>query len=208
MARGITNALKTATEAKVVYPIALVSLAFPSGTLRFWTGYGELVWDGQTWYGAGDLGEVSEIEEAVEVAAKGSTLRLNGIPTDIGAASLTENYQGRAAIMYLGSMDASGALVADPYPILSGRMDQIEKQDGGKTATLSLTVENRLVDLYRNRERRLTHEDQQTDYPGDKGFEFVNSLQNKQLLWGNSTTPTDAGTPTPPDDGDGNSSLN
>lgn len=203
MARDITSGLKTATEAKVVYPIALLSMAFPSATLRMWTGYGDLVWDGHTWTGAGDMGEVSEIEEAVELAAKGASLRLNGIPPDIAAASLTENYQGRACVLYLGAMSAAGALVANPYPILSGRMDQIEKQDQGKTASLQLTVENRLVDLNRNRERRLTDEDQQTDYPGDKGFEFVNSLQNKQLLWGNSTTPTDAGTQEPPDDGSG-----
>lgn len=203
MARGITTALKNATEAKTVYPIALLSMAFPSATLRMWTGYGDLVWGGYTWTGAGDMGEVSEIEEAVELSAKGSSLRLNGIPPDIAAASLTENYQGRPCILYLGAMTDEGVLVANPYPILSGRMDQIEKQDQGTSASLQLTVENRLVDLNRNRERRLTHEDQQTDYPGDKGFEFVNSLQNKQLLWGNSTTPTDAGTQQPPDDGGG-----
>lgn len=194
MARDITVGLKNATEAKVVYPIALLSLAFPSATLRLWTGYGPLTFDGNTWTGAGDMGEISEIEEAVELAAKGSSLRMNGLPPDIAAASLTENYSGRACVLYFGALNADGTLVADPYPILSGRMDQIEKQDAGKSASLQLTVENRLVDLNRNRERRLTDEDQQTDYPGDKGFEFVNSLQNKTLLWGNSTAAADTAT--------------
>jgi hypothetical protein len=207
MPRDLSADMVTATTAKVVYPIALVSLAFPSATLRMWTGYGVLSWDGHTWVGAGDLGEMSEIEEAVEVAAKGVTLRITGIPSDLAAASLTENYQGRAAVIYLGALNSGGQLYADPYPVLSGRMDVIEKQDGGKTASLTLTIENRLIDLNRNRERRLTDEDQKRDYPSDRGFEFVNSLQSKQLLWGNSTVPTDAGAQQPPDDGDGNTSL-
>lgn len=198
MSRAITTNLKNATEAKVVYPIALVALAFPSATYRFWTGYGELTWDGHTWYGTGELGSVSDIEEAVEVAAKGASLTLAGIPSDILAASLTENYQGRPAILYIGALDASGTLIVDPYAFLSGWMDVIETTDQGKTASVTINIENRLVDLNRNREKRQTHEQQTKDYPGDKGFEFVNSLQNKTLLWGNSTGTNPAGSEIPP----------
>jgi hypothetical protein len=32
--------------------------------------------------------------------------------------------------------------------------------------------------------RRYTQEDQQRDYPGDLGFQFVNSIQESQIFWG------------------------
>lgn len=200
MARDITTDLRTATESKVVYPIALLALEFPSATVRVWTGIGPLSWGGHTWTGAGDMGELSQIEETTEIAAKGLSVKLPGLPSDIAAASLTENYQGRAAKLYLGALNPDGTLVADPYLMLAGHMDQIEKEDSGVTSTLTITIENRLIDLNRNRERRLTDEDQKRDFPSDPSFEFVNALQNRTLLWGNASA-TGAGTATPPGDG-------
>jgi hypothetical protein len=58
--------------------------------------------------------------------------------------------------------------------------------EGGDTATITITAENRLLDLERVRVRRYTQEDQARDDVTDLGFEFVPALQDKEVLFGSS----------------------
>jgi cysteinyl-tRNA synthetase len=57
--------------------------------------------------------------------------------------------------------------------------------DDGQSAIITMTAENRLVDFRRVRELRYTDEEQKNLYPLDKGLEFVNSIQEKEVYWGN-----------------------
>jgi len=57
--------------------------------------------------------------------------------------------------------------------------------DDGQDATIGMTAENKLVDFRRPREVRYTDEEQKNLYSGDKGLEFVNSIQEKEIYWGN-----------------------
>lgn len=184
MARNLTTNLRNALTAQQVTPIMLFYADFPSGAVRAWTGYGNLSWASQTWAGVGDFGGVDKVEEASDQSAKGVVFSLSGIPSNLISAGLDDAYQGRTCALYIGALDASGAVVADPYLIFSGRMDVMEIEDGGETATVRLSGESRLIDLNRPRARRYTHEDQQIDYPGDLGLEYVAGLQDKQIYWG------------------------
>jgi len=56
--------------------------------------------------------------------------------------------------------------------------------DGSETATIQVTVENRLIEFERTRVRRYTAEDQKIDYPNDKGLEFVAEMAEKEIVWG------------------------
>jgi hypothetical protein len=49
---------------------------------------------------------------------------------------------------------------------------------------ISVRYENSLVDLQRVRVRHYTHEDQTFEHPTDMGFEYVATLQDKQITWG------------------------
>ena len=87
--------------------------------------------------------------------------------------------------MWLAFFDASGALIADPVQVFSGRVDVMQITDAGETADIKLTAENRLVDFERPQETRYyTDQDQQREYPGDKGFEFVTAIQEAVIVWG------------------------
>lgn len=182
--RIITTATKSAAIATETAPVLLCELEFPSSPVRVWSGYGTLSWDGKDFSGVATLGKVSEIEETSDVSAKGITLSLVGIPSDILALSFSENYQNRPGRLWLGFMNFSAVLIADPVRIFAGRMDVMSTDDNGETGTLKLTLENNLIDLARPRERRYTDEDQQIDYPGDRGLEYVAGLQNKEIYWG------------------------
>ena len=63
-------------------------------------------------------------------------------------------------------------------------MDLMTIADDGERANIGLTCENRLIDLNKPRIRRYTNSDQQSEFSGDTGFSFVESLQEKTIYWG------------------------
>jgi len=68
--------------------------------------------------------------------------------------------------------------------VFSGRMDVMSITEDGDSCTITMTAESRLIDLERPRLRRWTSEDQKGLDATDKGFEFVNSLQEASIKWG------------------------
>ena len=174
--------------------------------IRLWTGVGTLTLDdGTEWVGAGTLLSISDVEETAEMAVKGATVSLSGIPSEVISLALSEPYQGRVCNIYFGTFTQEGALLKQSgdyillqdgsqilvdigekgfNEIFSGYMDQMNIDESAETSTISVTVENRLVDLERARVARYTSNYQKSIYPDDRGLEFVESLQDKQIAWG------------------------
>jgi len=158
-----------------------IDLFFDSGTVRLWNGYGDLTFNSNTYTGGGNFLAVSSITEDSEISAKGVTVTLSSINSTILSYALNEDYQNRIIDIYVGTIDNG---TVSSYKAFSGRMDVMTITENGDTSDVSLTAESRLIDLERPRIRRNTTEDQKSLYPGDKGFEFVNSLQEAVLEWG------------------------
>lgn len=176
--------------------------------LYFWSGIGDLSLDGNTYTGAGDLLNISELRESSDIAAYGATLTLSGIPTSQIDLALAEPYQGRKAIVKFGTitggqgyilaedetpilLESGGKIILEgdtslthtAFTVFTGEMDQMNINYGPETVTISLEVESRLVDLERPRIRRYTDADQKSRYPGDEAFSFVTRIQNESLEW-------------------------
>jgi hypothetical protein len=73
--------------------------------------------------------------------------------------------------------------VADPLLVFVGRMDHMEVTDG-ETATVTLALENELAAWDKPRVRRFTDADQKSEYPNDRGFEFVTEAATRVVAWG------------------------
>jgi hypothetical protein len=67
-------------------------------------------------------------------------------------------------------------------------MDQMKIDDTGQTSTIELAVENKLIDLERPRVARFTSAYQKGIYPGDKGLDFLEDMQDRPLTWGKKTS--------------------
>lgn len=184
MARDLTTAYKAEVTAPVCRPFLLFQAFFDTETIRFWNGIGPLVYGGDTYTGAGNLLNLSNIDETTRVESRGITLKLSGIPSAMIAIALAENYQDRKVTVDIGFFDAAGAIVVSPYRFFSGKADVMEIQDGADTATISLSAENDIIILQRVNERRRTHEDQKLESATDTFFKNVTSLQNQQIVWG------------------------
>lgn len=210
MARNILQEIIDASTKASVVPFFAVELLFDSpNQLLFWSGYGDLTIDGQTYTGAGDLLKVSDVRESSDIAANGATLSMSGIPSELIALAINEPYQGRICKVKFGLIDyelaeeaflltedgeylttEAGELIdisvkqpANYFDLFVGYMDQMNIHEGPQYSTISLSVESKLIDLEKPNNARYTDNYQQSQYPGDLAFEFVNRIQGEDLTW-------------------------
>ena len=171
-------------------PIALFFTGtFATGPVYMWTGYGSVDWNGHTWLGIGTLGGIGPISEASKVEAKGFSVMLSGIDPTTLSNVLGEFVLGLPMTLYIAGLN-EGSIIAEPLTAFAGRMDKPTIDIDGKTATISINCESRFVDMNASVDRRYTADDQQRDFPGDLGFNFVNAIQEMTIYWGQSPTTT------------------
>lgn len=184
MVRDLTAGMITEIDAKELRPLFLVKAEFTSGDVNFWTGHGEITYNSETYTGAGNLLDVSNLAETQELIANGVDVTLTGLPSSLVALALSEPYQGRPLTIWFGCLDGAGTLIADPYMIFKGLMDVMVIEDDAQTAKITVAAESSLIALRDSKERRYTDEDQKSEYPEDEGFAFVALSQDVTLSWG------------------------
>ena len=145
------------------------------------------------YFGAGDLIDISEINEASDLTANGASIVLSGIKQSLLTLARDEPYQGRAVKVYFAALDDNGNLISSPVVMFSGFMDVMTITDAGETSSISVTIENKLIAFDKAKVRRYTNEDHKITYPDvngvsqDKGFEFVSKIQELDIYWGRAT---------------------
>lgn len=184
--RALTIEFKNAINEDVVRPIILFYANFPDGALRIWTGLGDLVWDGNTFTGAGTLIKYEPAVETIDTVAAGARVTLNGLDSSVISKALNTNYQGRDCQIWIGMFDSSKNIVSNPITSFRGILDSDEITDSLSSPSVTMSLENKLSDQLRSKVYRYTDQDQQTLHPNanDRGLEFVPSLQNAKIQWG------------------------
>ena len=184
MARDLSSGVVSHITASSLRPFIAVEIEFEDGFTRAWGGYGSIEIDGDEYLGVGTLGSIGSIAESTQNQATGLQLQLSGVPFELIASALNEQYQGNACNVYFGVLTDDHIVVASPYKIFSGRIDTMQVQEQSESATISVSVESRMIDLEKPRVRRYTPQDQAIDFTGDKGFDYVTSLQEVEIKWG------------------------
>lgn len=192
MSRSLSTEMHAVATAELVRPLIFVRCYFDTENngadsidpLYLWSGIGQVTYDSITYVGAGNLLQITDVQENSELTANGITVVLSGIGEPLISKARDADYQGRQLDVLLGAMDENGDIISSPVIIFSGFMDVMNIVDGGDTATISVTVESKLIQFERTRVRRNTAEDQKIDHPTDKGFEFVAEIQEKEIVWG------------------------
>ncbi|WP_320176620.1 hypothetical protein [Roseovarius pacificus] len=182
--RDLSTVADVSIDDEVVKPFFAVEMLFDSGALRLWTGTYQLDLASVAWTGTGALLGISAIEETAEIAVRGATLTMSGLPEEIVALALQEPYQGRACSIYLGMF--AEVYSPDLTELFSGYMDEMNIDEGDESSAIELKIENKLVDLERPRVMRYTTAYQESRHPGDKFFSHVEDIQDKVIPWGTS----------------------
>ena len=166
-----------------------VSVGFTT-PLNLWTGYNTITIDGTEYFPSGNLLSISPIDESADIRANGIKIGLSGLDSSIISSALTEDSQGKIVKVFFGVLETSSnatVVVDTPYQTFEGFIDTMSILEDGNTAQVSVNVENKLIALERPINRRYTDQDQKNLFAGDKGLEFVESLQDKVVAWGGGT---------------------
>jgi len=184
LTRNLTPEYLAALEDQALYPALFFEGEFASGWVRIWTGASDIIWDDKTWTGTGVLMGVGALEETSEVVASGTSVSLSGVPLDLVGLAIEEARQGNVGRIWLALLTADGEVIANPVQAFSGRLDVPELSEDGATCTITISYESRMIDLGTPRNWRYTHENQQVLHPGDRGFEHVTAIQDREVTWG------------------------
>jgi hypothetical protein len=188
----LTSGQIAALGSNQMQPAIFLYAEFSSGPIYLWTGTGSIAWGGNTWIGMGGIGDITPIEEGGDVQARGLSLNLSGFDSSLLSHLLTPNefVLGKTVILYMGLFDGAGSLIDTPFVLWSGRIDQPHIHVDGATASINIQCQDKIIDLNTPVDRRWTDADQQLVHPGDKAFEFVNTIQNMTIYWGRTANNT------------------
>lgn len=183
MPRQLNGTMQLALYSGLITPFFAAMLTFKSSTQYVWSGVGNLIWNSQTFVGVGSLAKVGTIQEGTDVQAYGTTVSLSGIDPVLLNECMTDMQPGAPVTLWFGLL-SNGVVVGTPYQIFSGTMDQPTVSINAETLTITLALENRMLDLSRASNRRYTSADQRLYYPNDSAFGWVEQLSDLALVWG------------------------
>jgi hypothetical protein len=179
MSRTVPAALLTALAQPEVQPFYAVEMAFDSGTVRLWTGYGDRTINSETYTGSGNLLNIEGLGEVADLSAKAITISLGGIAGELVSLALQEPYQRRRCRVYFGAIN-----VADVVEVFTGSLNTMQIEDSGESSTISVTVDSKLVETEKASNLRYTSESQKSRYAGDTFFDYVSAIQDAEIVWG------------------------
>jgi hypothetical protein len=170
-----------------------VKAEFDSGTVRVWSGDGDLSVGGETYLGVGTLLQVSDVEDNMELTSTGVSVSLAGMDSTVLNLALTENYQNRNITIFLGFLSGGSDVSVGTMTIFKGRMQSLNVNDSPEGSTIIIDAENRLIDLSRPSNLRYTKESQKFIDSSDTCFSRVQQLQDEEIIWGRTSSNNSGG---------------
>ncbi len=180
-------------SSKIAGVVWLLELDFSDAVKRFTTFNVDLVSGGYTYIAAGNVATVSDIREAEDTDAQKMTISLSVANGALLASALgnVEGYRGREARVYLLPLDEQYRPVGPARLRFAGEMEPVKISrskpgfEGGPVGgKIDLPVTRAGLSRARKAEGlRVSDEQQQAEYPGDRAFEFIRPLIEKPTMW-------------------------
>ena len=172
----------TALAAAQVQMFVMVELAFDSGRVYLSdlpVGL-DVEWNGNTYLGAQAIGSIEQITET-DTEARGIAFTLAAVNQAAVAVALTEEVQGRQALLRLAIVDGT-TLRVDPN-VWSGVLDVMTIEDDGQRPVVRVTAEHMMIAWQQPSGALFSQPEQQRRHPGDKFFEYAAQMAEATIVW-------------------------
>lgn len=171
---------------RVQYLAVFAVLETDAGTLRLWSGVGDRLYEAETYTGAGDLLAFGSAEVGTDLRAAAMTVQLSGIPSEHLTRAILERVTRKLLRIDLAWLAGPGGTVLGGMIYWQGYGSSYGWSDDGKTATLTLEAEGRLIAADRPTRRSWTDQDQRSFVDAADGFfKGMAQLQDKDFgHWG------------------------
>lgn len=179
---GLDPEVLAALSQPHVAALYALKLDLVSGVSRLHSGLGELVIDGEVYYGVGAMGSVSPQKEQLSTSPTKLTLGLTGLDNSLLAEVMRERIVDRTAWLYLVVMGEDGVPL-NACLQFKGRIAQTPVK-AGRTNTIQLTISNIFEDWQKGLNRRNTDESHRRDNPGDRFFRYQDQMTDRSIYFG------------------------
>jgi hypothetical protein len=177
----LTAGMKYALQQPVVYLGLFVEFAFDEGSEYFWSGENAISWNSTTWQGGGLIGSISMEEENQDMKARRVVFTVNNVDRLYYATAVQTQYRNRPCRIWINTLNSAGSSVTNSHLLEEGRMDTMSINADG---TLTLTVESRLLDLFRPNRYTMTTASHNRVKAGDLFYDYVPFMPSAELPWG------------------------
>ena len=186
MARGLSSSVKTELATGVIDPVLLVEIEF--GTPVYLTNApfditSSVSGSSRTYITNGHLKNISGVNETNKPTKNSLQITLSGVDQTYVSIALSENIINAEVYIYRGFLDANNALIADPFLLFFGTVDEYRITDNTTTANLVLNLTSHWGNFQKTSGRVTTDNSQQRFFSGDKGMEFA-ALTVRDINWG------------------------
>lgn len=162
--------------------IMAVEILFKNAPVRAHTGFGEIVLDGQTYLGVGNLGTIEPIKQTSNNGSSTLELAMSGLDPTLVAGILNQRTAGSKVKIYICSLDDDFVINSSSI-VFSGRVST-SGFTYSESMSVNIKVVDRLADWKRAGSRRFDYESHSSEYPDDKIFKYTAQISERPIYWG------------------------
>ena len=155
---------------------------FPSETLRNHTGIGNILLNGDTYYGVGEFGRLSSVENVGDANPATVEVGLSGIPGTVFNLVMHGNIRGSEVTIYKVLFDKNGQVSA-AAPMIIGQVTGYS-HTFEETGEFAIQVADEFNLYERPLQKFYTHNSWLADNPGDNFWQWVAQMSGKEIHWG------------------------
>ena len=186
MARGLSSAVKTELATGNIDPVLLIEFGFTTPVYLTNASFditSSVSGTSRTYTSNGHLKSIASVNETSSPTKNSLGISLSAVDQTYVSIVLNENIINNDVHVYRGFLDSTMSLVADPFLLFYGTINDYKITDNTTSASLVMTVTSHWGNFSKTSGRTTTDNSQKRFFTGDKGMEF-SALTVRDLKWG------------------------
>ena len=186
MTRSLTSAVKTELATNDIRPIHLITIGFgtPINITDNSFSLTSSVSGSSVTYNASDfIMGISDFTEETDLTKGSIILSLSGADQTFISTVLNENVITDTVTIFRGFLNDSNALIADPFLLYKGTIDNFAIQETDTDSTVNLGIVSHWADFEKKNGRKTNNTSQQRFFSTDVGMNF-SSETVLDIKWG------------------------
>ena len=186
MTRSLTTAVKNELATNDIRPIHLITIGFstPVNITNCSFPLTSSISGSSVTYSASDfiLG-ISSHSEQTDLTKASIDLVLSGADQTFISTVLNENVTNDEVTIYRGFLNDSNSIIADPFLLYKGNIENFTIQESEKDSAVNLTIVSHWADFDKKNGRKTNNVSQQRFFSTDVGMDF-SSQTVLDIKWG------------------------
>ena len=186
MSRGLTTAVKNELATGNINPVHLIHLNFATPLYLTDCSFpltSSVSGSSRTYSASGHILGIGNTQEGAEPIKNSLNLSLSGVDQTYIAIALNENIINDSVTIHRGLLADDNTIVADPFLLYKGSIENFEIAERDTTSTLSLSIVSHWADFNKKNGRKTNNTSQQRFFSTDVGMDFA-SQTVQDIKWG------------------------